>query len=498
MSPPPAAAPGSDTHDRSETLPRSIFVPDEDPHREAREAVYAILSDSFMAFISLLLVPIILLPLFVSLSPTALLVLDYSDVTIVLFFVAEYVSKIYLATDRWEYFRSPWHLVDLSVILLSFVSYLPILGLSGRGSYLLLLRLIRLPRVFAVAGRTAGSRLGPEKPKQEVVALVPEVVIRQVYPDRLGEVHVLSWEELEQHLGTDREEWIHLSNFSEDGLLHLSAILQVPEHHFRLDQVDDLWPHVGRVERTVLLFLQSGEIRYPRETREFYTIARRGSVVIVQGPKAISISPHGVDPFPRMTRWLQSSAAAGAPFPLRTVEGLLDATLREYRTLLTEVELEISGISRIPRSRLPKDFLPRMYELQKAIGRLSSNLLHFRELVNRLTSGRIPLSGISEEAKGRFESLADETGFLSEIARDASESVGTVIDVYINQSSFETNRVLKILAVITAVAIIPATIGGLLGVSDPYIYELGLVVLVVVLSMLFVTYCFLRLGWLRT
>ncbi|HXY47070.1 MAG TPA: CorA family divalent cation transporter [Thermoplasmata archaeon] len=489
---------GSAGDSRDTSLPRSIFVPDRDPRRPAREAVNAILSDAFMAFISLLLIPIILVPFFVNLPSTILLIFDWGDVTIILFFVAEYSSKIYLAADRWEYFRSPWHLLDLSVILLSFVSYVPIFGLAGKGSVLLLVRLLRLPRVFAVAGRTAGSRLGPEEAKEEVLAPEPEAVIREVDPGRLSDVHVLSWEELEKHLGTDDEEWIHISNFSDEALLRLSAILEVPGHHFRLDQVDDLWPHIGRVERTVLLFLQSGEIQYPQQTREFYTIARRGAIVVVQGPKVISVSPHGLDPFPEVTSWLRSSAATGKTFSLRVIEGLLTTTLREYRGLFSEIELEVGAITRTPRSRLPKDFLARMYELQKTITRFSSNLVHFRELVNRLTSGRVPLEGIDEPAKSRFEALADETSFLSEIARDASENVGTVIDVYINQSSFETNRILKILAVITAVAIIPATIGGLLGISGPYIFELWQIVLIVVLSMIFVTYCFLKLGWLRT
>jgi Mg2+ and Co2+ transporter CorA len=479
-------------------LPRSIFVPEEDPRRAAREAVYAVLSDAFMAFVSLLLIPIILIPIFVTLPPSGTLLLEYGDYTIVAFFVAEYGSKIYLAENRWEYFRAPWHLLDLAVIVLSFVTYLPFLALSGKGSLVLLVRLIRLPRVFAVAGRTAGSRLGPEREEQASGGPESEVVIHEIEADRLTEVRVLSWEELEQHLSTDLEEWIHISNFSDEALIRLSELLEVPQQHFRLKQVDDLWPHVSRVERTVLVFLQSGEIRYPKEAREFYTIARRGSIVLIQGPKVISLSPHGIDPFPRMTSWLEKSKPSEGAFALCVVEGLLDTTLREYRGLLSEIELEISAIGRTPRSRLPKDFLARMYELQKAIARLSSNMVHFRELLNRLTSGRMPVKGMGEDAKNYFENLGDETGFLSEIAGDASENVGTIIDIYINQSSFETNRILKILAVITAVALIPSTIGGLLGVSSPYIFELWLVVLVTVLSMGFVTYSFLKLGWLRT
>ena len=349
-----------------------------------------------------------------------------------------------------------------------------------------------------MAGRTAGSRLTPEEPTGSSPTAEPAVTIREVEAADTSVVHELTWEELEAHLRSDTQEWIHVSNVSNASLVRLSAILQIAPHNFRLDQVDDLWPHVGRVERSVLIFLQSGEIRYPTSTREFYTIARRGSILLVQGPKVITMSPYGMDPMPRMTEYLQSGRAAGGAFAMRIIEGWVSTTLREHRDLLSEIEFEISAIGRTPRSRLPKDFLARMYELQKAITRLSSNLVHLRELITRLSSARMPLADVDDEAKSHFENLSDETGFLSEIAHEVSENVGTIIDVYINQSSFDTNRILKILAVITAVAIIPATIGGLLGISSPYIVELWLVVLITVLSMGFVMYCFLKLGWLRT
>ncbi len=484
--------------DPASHLPRSIFVPEEDPRREMRDAVDAILSDAFMGFLALLLIPIIVLPLVVNLSGQILTLLDLGDVTIIGFFVVEYAAKLYLAADRKAFVRSPWHILDLLVIVLSFVSYLPLLGLGGHGSTILLLRLLRLPRVFAVAGRSAGLRAGSEDASAAAAAPEPEVQVRQIDPDHLDQPHDLTWAQFEQHLSSPAPEWIHLANASESSLLRLSALLRVPESSFRYGQVDELWPHVARSERTVLLFLQSGEIRYPKRAHEYFSIARRGAIIVVQGPKVISITPHGLDPFARVADSLRTARIEPGGFPITVVEGLLETTLRDYRALFSELELEVARIGRTPRSQLPKDFLARSYELSKSITRLGTNITHLRELAQRLTSSRVPLEGVDEHARERFEALVDETSYLAEIARDAGEGLSTVIDVYINQSSFETNRVLKILAVITAVAIIPATVGGLLGIDGPYDFVLWQVLLVIGIGMLFVTYAFLKLGWLRS
>ena len=171
-----------------EMLPRSIFVPQDDPRRKLRETVNAILSDRFMVFLSVILLPVILIPFFVNLSTSALDFLDICDVTVILLFVAEYGLKLYLAKSQWEYFKAPWHLLDLAVVLLSFISYLPILRFGSRGSATLIVRLLRLPRALAVGSRAAGSRINTATAEPVVVEERSPTAIRQVDAD-LKTVH---------------------------------------------------------------------------------------------------------------------------------------------------------------------------------------------------------------------------------------------------------------------------------------------------------------------
>lgn len=176
-------------------LPRSLYVPQEDPRQNMREIVDSIFSDKFMIFLSIILIPIILIPFLVDVSPAVFAFLDMCDMAIVLLFVAEYVLKLYFASDRWAHFKSPWHLVDLVIVTLPFVQYIPIVELSATGSYSLLLRLLRLPRAFAVGSRAVAGRRVASRPIAETIKL-PDTIIRQVDLNLKTTQNGLTWSEL--------------------------------------------------------------------------------------------------------------------------------------------------------------------------------------------------------------------------------------------------------------------------------------------------------------
>lgn len=478
-------------------LPRSIFVPELDPLRVPREAVDAILNDRLMAFLSILIIPIILLPLLVSLPTLVQGYLDTADYVVIAFFVVEYVAKLSLAADRRRHFLDPWHLLDLAVVVLSVGSYLPFLGLQRFGSAALLVRLLRLARVVAIGGRTTGRKVQGEEASVAPPAPTRPLSILQVDAQHPSRFDSLSWQELELHLPSSSEEWLDLSNVDDEGIARLSKLLELQSHQVRFRQVDELYPHVGQSSRGAMVFLQSGEVRYPERPEEAFSIANRGLVVIVVGPKVVTLSPHGLGLPAKALARLQGTLS-GRSFGLAALLAILEASLEEYRAIFSEIELEAGQIISAPRSKLPRDFLARMYQIQKVALRLSSNLVHFRELLSRMGSGRIRVSGLDDRTKEDFDALSDETSFLGQVADDVTDNLETIINLYINQSSFETNRVLKILAVVATLAIIPAVVGGLLGVNPPFSSNLLGLFLFIVLSMSFVAYSFAKLGWLRS
>jgi hypothetical protein len=270
-------------------LPRSLYAPQQDPRENLRDKVDAIFSDKFMIFLSLVLVPMILLPLFFKLNASVLSLFDICDWIIVILFVAEYTSKLYLAADRWKHFKSPWHLVDLVIVILPFVQYIPLLGLSITGSPSLLLRLLRLPRALAVGGRAVAGRRNNESAFSTTEEAEPPTVIRQVDSD-FKTTRNLSWDQLTAHLAdSGRQEWLDLHYVSDEGFASLSRILGVAEPHFKSELMDEIYPHVDYVQKSSFIFLQSGEVKYPEHAGNYLTISRLGIIVICNGTKIITV-----------------------------------------------------------------------------------------------------------------------------------------------------------------------------------------------------------------
>lgn len=490
----------SDKNAENASLPRSLYAPQKDPRENLREKVNTIFSDKFMIFLSLVIVPMILLPFIFQLNTSILSFLEICDWIIVILFVAEYTLKLYLASDRWKHFKSPWHIVDLVIVVLPFIQYVPLFGLATTGSPSLLLRLLRLPRALAVGGRAVAGRRSNDNIEFNNRENYPETVIRQVDSD-LKSKHSLSWDDLKAHLeDSSCQEWLDLHYVSEEGFTSLSGIIGIAEPHFKSDLMDDIYPHIDYVQQSSFIFVQSGEVKYPEHAGNFLKISRSGIVVICDGTKIITVSRHSVDLFEDVINSVQRSKKDGA-FVVPVLYGILEHMLNDYRALFSEIELEVLKIGGTQRSKLPRDFLERIYQLDKEVSRLVSNLVHFKDMLSIITSKKVPLEGFDDTSEEAFHILHEGSVYLNEIAHDLIENLRSIIELYINQTSFETNRILKILAVVTSISVIPSAVGGLIGTNlldAPYGAYLWQVSFVIGISMTFVTYTFIKLGWLKT
>lgn len=486
---------------QNEVLPRSLYVPEKDPRANLREMIDSVFSDKFMIFLSLVLIPLIVLPFVFNLNAAELSFLDICDWVIVILFVTEYLTKLYLAKDRWSHFKSPWHLLDLVIVVLPFVEFLPFLGLAMTGSPSLLLRLLRLPRAFAVGGRAVVGRRHGNSIASNGSEVSPPTTIRQVDSDLQRTHENLSWNQLKAHIAdSNRQEWLDIHYVSDEGFATLSSIIGVAEPHFKSQLMDEIYPHIDYVQQSSFIFLQSGEIKYPEHADNYLTISRSGIIVICNGTKIITVSRHSVDLFDGVLASVRRTRKPGT-FVVPVLYGILEHMLEDYKAILSEIELEVLKIGGTPRSKLPKDFLERIYALDKEVSRLVSNLVHFKDLISIIISRRVPLAGFDQASEEAFHVLQEGAAYLNEISHDLIDNLRSIIDLYINQTSFETNKILKILAVITAISVIPSAIGGILGTNlldTPYGVMLWQLSLIIGISMAFVAYTFVKLGWLKT
>ncbi len=122
--------------------------PDAQPERGSRDSGEAFerfsrVVDGPMMILALAMIPLIIVPLIVDLSPgldRALVAIDY---LVWAAFTVEYVIKLYLAPDRWRFVKA--NIPDLVIVVVPMLRPLRVL----RGARLL--RLLRLARLVAFA-----------------------------------------------------------------------------------------------------------------------------------------------------------------------------------------------------------------------------------------------------------------------------------------------------------------------------------------------------------
>jgi len=99
-----------------------------------------------------------------------------------------------------------------------------------------------------------------------------------------------------------------------------------------------------------------------------------------------------------------------------------------------------------------------------------------------------------------FNNLYAESGYLYNKIQNIKESLDSLIELHTNTVSYDMNRVMKVIAVITCLAVIPATVGGLLGVNldeGTFSIKFTEIFFIISSSMLLGLYAFYKMKWLK-
>ena len=132
--------------------------------------------------------------------------------------------------------------------------------------------------------------------------------------------------------------------------------------------------------------------------------------------------------------------------------------------------------------------------------RVRSSLKHLRNVARDLSRGQLTVATTEFADWDAFRFLADDAGDLYGSVEDLRDSLQALVDLRLNVSSFQMNRVMRVLALLTALALIPATAGGLLGMNlqdTPWPGTLAQVSFGVAVGMALSLYLFVVKGWLR-
>ena len=184
------------------------------------------------------------------------------------------------------------------------------------------------------------------------------------------------------------------------------------------------------------------------------------------------------------------------PFTERMIGRVLERVVRDYQHLAGRCEDRLRELEDVPVHESRPAFFELTFRMKKQLSAAQSDLWRLKRIADDLVARR-GAGAAAVAVYARFESDID---YLYDTMINIREGVLSVIDLHLNVVSFEMNRVMRVLAVISALGLIPAIVGGLLGmnlIDTPWMLTLPQVAFGVFFGMVIGLYFFLIKGWLR-
>lgn len=457
-----------------------------------REKVYGLFTDHLMTVLALLLVPATLLPLVFKFSKFMLIVFDTVNYFVIVVFALEYVLKLLAAESRRSFVLDPWHLLDLAIILLAGVDLIPGIPLPG-GRASPLLRLIRLVRVFAVAGRAA-SRAGVGYEEAEAAPAVSRLRATAVEDGRLLEN--VPREAMARLVDSPAETWLDLQDFGEPDLDFVSGLIHLPRAVLASKTVQKSFPHIDVSPAYTTIFLWDSRIA--DDGAASVDVSRQSLLIVLVGTNIVTVSTGSSGLVPCVAA--EGGSGQGSSLRARVLHAIMRKKVADCTEIVRALERETAAMEEAPVGKATTAFLEETFRVKKVIQQMRYGLSHLRQVLATLKAGKATQFELDEDSLGLISLLHEEVEYLYGTLETVRDNLISLIELHINAVSFDMNRVMRILAVITCLALVPAVIGGLLGenlADSPYPVSIFEISFLVASLMLLGLYAFWRQGWLR-
>lgn len=440
-----------------------------------------VLSEPVMGFLALAALVFGVVPELFEVSPSQQMLLEAAEWIVVALFAFEYATHLALAPDKRAYVLDPWRLLDLVIILAPFVSLAP--GAPDFMRSAPFLRVLRLVRAL-LAGSRAGARLrqrGLDAPRP-----LPQgpPVVTQLAPDAAA-ASALDWQGLQAWLAAPRG-WLHAANLEPARLDELARDTGVPRMLIDAALGAASFPRLEAGGRWVALALS-----LPGEDGR-----REPLLLLMRGEAVLSLS--------LLRSELQDRAqplpGATPVWPLRVVLGVVRLALHRYEEAGGRVERALRALEDLPAEESSGEFFSQAFVLRKRLTAAKADLWRLRGILRSVAEGRRALPGLEAADREGLAEIAEEADALHETAEALRESLLSLLELHLNVSGFGMNRFMRLLAIVSALALIPTIVGGLMGmnlVGNPWPLTLTQVAFGTFVLMLCVLYTFLAKGWLR-
>lgn len=403
----------------------------------------------------------------------------------------EFVVHLALASDRKAYLRDPWRILDLGILLISLLSLLPMLRALRSTP---VLRLLRLSRAFLVGARFGGRALHRSRARPEEAEAGPSEIT--ALRDG-GQPEPLTMDRALEEAASSRDVWLHFSRVDRGRIEEIARAAKLPARFLQSNLDEATRPRVEVFESFSALFLWLPDVPAQGPVR-----LERTTVLLVTTKRALlSLSSK---PFDAQARVAEASATLNlpeeAPVGTRRTYAFLRVLLEKYREVVRRLEDEVRRLEEVPAKGGGPSFFEDSFALERELTAARGDLWRLKGVLASMSEGRVNVHGARREDREFLRSVAEEAESLHETSSTLRESLVSLMDLHMNVASFEMNKGMRMLAILSAVALIPAVVGGLLGmnlVGNPWPATLPQVAFGVLWGMAVAVYLFFVKGWIR-
>lgn len=451
----------------------------------------AVLSEAFLGFLAIVAAALTLVPLLFPTGPQTDALLETAQWSIIGLFAVEYGLALACAQEKKAFLRNPWRGLDLLTIIVPLITLFPKISPLLRSSPVL--RLVRLLRVVVLGVRASGVVVRQEVRWAAVLAAGP-VEVSVLRGGQSPELHPASWEEFLQWAKAPGEAWYHASSLAPDQLRRIGLALRLPPEYLESRLAGGSYPRLEATDRYATLFV------WLPETQAATATERNAVLLLATQQGVFTLSRRSTGLLPAVASALPKRTAPALPFPVRLTCAFVQAVLSRNEELVDRFERELRALEEVPVRESRPAFFEQTFRLKKELAAAQSDLWRLKDILTALAESRQKLPGGGAGETEVFRSLAESADFLYETVVNTREGVLSLIDLHLNVVSFEMNRVMRVLAVVSVLGLIPAVIGGLFGMNladNPWPFTLPQVAFSVGLAMVLCLYLFLVKGWLR-
>ena len=138
------------------------------------------------------------------------------------------------------------------------------------------------------------------------------------------------------------------------------------------------------------------------------------------------------------------------------VLAVLELALRSSELRINSCETQLREMERTPIGKARPALFAQAYEIKQELSALYAELWRLKDVISRLEEGNVRLAG----ASGAFGRLTRHIEFLYTTVENLRHGIISLIELHMNNASFEMTKFVRLLAVVNVLALIPPLSGA--------------------------------------